>query len=95
MLLEVFGQVFISLGSSFGYLIYFLQPKFIMLMVHLTQWSDVGGYVFGNLYGKTSFAKTISPKKTFEGVMGAIFLPTAFMCLFYILGQYSEGKYAL
>jgi len=95
MLLEVFGQVFISLGSSFGYLVYFLQPKFIMLMVHMTQWSDVGGFMFGNIYGKTSFAKTISPKKTFEGVAGAIFLPTFVMCLFYGIGQLSDGKYAL
>lgn len=36
MLLEVFGQVYISLGTSFGYLIYFMQPKFIMLMIHMT-----------------------------------------------------------
>ena len=95
MLLEVFGQVFISLGSAFGYMIYFLQPKFTMLMVHMTQWSDVGGYLFGKLFGKNPFAKTISPNKTWEGVFGAIFLPTFVNCLFYLVGHYSSGYYAL
>lgn len=47
------------------------------------------------MYGKTSFAKTISPKKTVEGVIGGIFLATFFNCLWYLVGYYSDGKYAL
>ena len=66
-----------------------------MLMVHMTQWSDVGGYVFGNLFGKDSFAKTISPKKTLQGLAGAIFLPTFFNCLFYLVAKYTDGEYGL
>ena len=75
MLLEVFGQVFISVATTFGYLLYYLNTKFVFILI-FTQWSDVGGYMFGKLYGKTKFARSISPKKTTQGVMGAIFLPT-------------------
>jgi len=51
--------------------------------------SDIGGFMFGNLYGKTSFAKSISPKKTWEGVIGAIILPILNNCVFYLIGNFS------
>lgn len=34
--------------------------------------SDIGGYIFGNLFGKHLLAPTISPKKTWEGLAGSI-----------------------
>ena len=36
LLLEVFGHVFISVTTTFGYMIYRLNPKFTMLLVHMT-----------------------------------------------------------
>jgi phosphatidate cytidylyltransferase len=36
--------------------------------------SDMGGYIFGNLFGKHLLAPTISPKKTWEGLIGSIVL---------------------
>ena len=83
--------MYLSLGSSFGYLIYFLQPKFICIMIYICQFSDIGGFVFGSIFGKTSFAKTISPKKTMEGVAGAIIFPCIMMTIFYWVGVWSDG----
>ena len=42
-----------------------------------------------------ALAKTISPKKTLEGVAGAIFLPTFMNCCFYLAGRLSSGYLAL
>ena len=36
ILLEVFGHLFISLGASFGYMIYRMNAKFIVLGIHFT-----------------------------------------------------------
>jgi CDP-diglyceride synthetase len=96
MLLEVFGHVFISIATSFGYLIYYLQPNFCMYGIMISQWSDFGGLMFGSNFGKTPFASSISPSKTFEGVYGAIGWPcTVITAAFYFIGKYSEGKYAI
>ena len=56
LLLEIFGHVFISLATTTAYLLYFLEPKFMVLVCHLAQWSDVGGLMFGKLFGKHPFA---------------------------------------
>ncbi len=36
--------------------------------------SDVGGYVFGSLFGRRRLAPRISPNKTVEGAVGGLFL---------------------
>ena len=64
MLLEVFGQVWISMTTTFAYMLYFLNPKYVMILVFTTGWSDVGGFAFGSMFGKTKFASSISAKKT-------------------------------
>lgn len=61
----------------------------------MTQWSDAGGYLFGSRWGKTPFANSISPNKTMEGISGAFIMPILVSTVFYQIGQYSEGKYAL
>ncbi len=41
----------------------------------VTAWqSDNGALFFGSLFGKHLFVPAVSPKKTMEGVLGAIFL---------------------
>ena len=44
------------------------QPLFLILIVIA---SDIGGYIFGNLFGKNKIAQKISPNKTWEGFLGA------------------------
>ena len=49
------------------------QFYLIYLMV-VTKFSDMGAYVFGSLFGRHPFAPHISPKKTWEGFFGALLL---------------------
>ena len=44
------------------------QALFLLLIVIA---SDIGGYIFGNLFGKNKIARNISPNKTWEGFFGA------------------------
>lgn len=58
-----------------------------MYGIMMSGWSDTGGLMFGMVFGKTPFAKSISPSKTFEGVLGAILWPcTVITFIFYLLG---------
>ena len=74
LLLEIFGQLYISLITSFGYVFYCTQPKYIAVLFCLSWQADNGGLLFGSLFGKNPFAHGISPKKTREGIIGAIIL---------------------
>lgn len=52
-------------------------PKGIGFLVFwiITAWqSDNGALFFGSLFGSHPFVPVVSPKKTMEGVFGAIFL---------------------
>lgn len=58
----------------------------------MSAWSDTGGIMFGMVFGKSKFAYSISPNKTFEGVIGAVIWPsTVITYIFYYLGQHSDG----
>ena len=49
---------------------------FTVLMLLLTVWaSDTGGYVFGKAYGGPKWVPSISPNKTWAGLLGAMILP--------------------
>ena len=51
--------------------------------------------LIGSAIGKTPFARSISPTKTVEGLIGAIFVPTFVSVLFYLTGEYTEGDWAI
>ena len=46
----------------------------IFIFIALTALSDTGGYFSGILFGKHKLAPKISPKKSYEGLLGSIFL---------------------
>ena len=46
----------------------------LLLAVTIIVLADVGGYVAGNLFGRHKLAPTISPGKTWEGLLGGLFL---------------------
>ena len=81
--------------TTFGYLLYYLNSKYVVLLVFNTSWGDVGGYLFGKIYGKTKFARSISPKKTTEGVAGAIFLTMFMSAVLWLLSYLTDGRWAL
>lgn len=51
------------------------QSMFLMLFLLIgICFNDIGGYIFGMLFGKHKMNQRISPKKTWEGFVGGIFL---------------------
>lgn len=63
-LLECYGHLFTTLPASCCSKIFFIDPKFIVLLIFLSQMSDAGGLFVGSLIGKNPFAHSISPNKT-------------------------------
>jgi phosphatidate cytidylyltransferase len=57
----------------------------LMYIVFTTQFNDVSQYVWGNLFGQHKVIPSISPNKTWEGLVGGI-LTSAILSLF--LGPY-------
>lgn len=89
ILLEVYGHVLISLTTSCGYLVYSKDRKILNYAMNFSQWSDGGGLLFGSWLGKTPFANSISPKKTIQGVIGAIVLPMVIATAFWFVQHYA------
>jgi phosphatidate cytidylyltransferase len=78
----VFGLLYIPWLFSFITKIIYLTPRvedglttgqyYVLYLVAVTKFSDMGAYVFGSLFGRHPFAPHISPKKTWEGFAGAM-----------------------
>ncbi len=82
MAYTLFGLLWIPWMFNFTTNILFLAPPvdgmqtgqyYILFLVAVTKFSDMGAYVFGSLFGKNPFVPHISPKKTWEGFAGALF----------------------
>ena len=83
MAYTLFGLFWIPWMFSFIIKILFLPPRgpegdptgqfYVLFLVAVTKFSDMGAYVFGSLFGKHPFVPHISPKKTWEGFIGALF----------------------
>jgi len=48
-------------------------PWHLLMLVFVVKCSDIGAYTFGRLFGRHKFSPVISPKKTWEGMAGAVF----------------------
>jgi phosphatidate cytidylyltransferase len=48
------------------------SPWHLLMLVFVVKCADIGAYTFGRLFGKHKFSPVISPKKTWEGMAGAI-----------------------
>lgn len=49
----------------------------VLWLVAVSKFTDVGGLLVGSKWGKTRFAPKISPKKTWEGVLGGLAMAVA------------------
>jgi phosphatidate cytidylyltransferase len=47
-------------------------PWHLLMFVFVVKCSDIGAYTAGRLFGKHKFSPVISPKKTWEGMAGAV-----------------------
>lgn len=84
---DILGYCYFIVGFTYGYLI--LKKGFSYLFVAwLAGWQgDNGGLLFGRLCGKHKMAPWISPKKTYEGCIGAVIFSVATMILCYALSE--------
>ena len=53
---------------------------YVLWLIVVTKFSDMGAYVAGSLFGKHPLVPHISPKKTWEGFFGALVFSTAGAC---------------
>jgi len=83
-LLKLFGTIFIVISF---YTIFNIRNGFdrdylhLLLVVIICISTDIGGYVFGNIFKGPKLTK-ISPKKTYSGVIGSFLLSLIFTNLF-------------
>ena len=49
-------------------------PWHLLMFIFVVKCSDIGAYTAGRLFGKHKFSPEISPKKTWEGMAGAVAL---------------------
>lgn len=94
----VFGLLYIPWLFSFVTKIIYLTPRlesgattgqyYVLYLVAVTKFSDMGAYVFGTLFGRHPFAPHISPKKTWEGFAGALL--TSLLCSYWMYALMPE-----
>ena len=83
-LLKLFGTIFIVISF---YAIFNIRHEFdrdyfhLLLVIIICVSTDIGGYVFGNIFKGPKLTK-ISPKKTYSGVIGSFLLSLIFTNLF-------------
>ena len=83
-LFKFFGSIFIVISF---YTIFNIRNEFdrdyfhLLLVVIICVSTDIGGYVFGNIFKGPKLTK-ISPKKTYSGVIGSFLLSLIFTNLF-------------
>lgn len=94
----VFGLFYIPWLFSFLTKIIYLTPRlegglttgqyYVLYLVAVTKFSDMGAYVFGTLFGRHPFAPHISPKKTWEGFAGALI--SSLLCSYWMYALMPE-----
>jgi phosphatidate cytidylyltransferase len=83
-LLKLSGTIFIVISF---YTIFNIRHEFdrdyfhLLLVIIICVSTDIGGYVFGNIFKGPKLTK-ISPKKTYSGVIGSFLLSLIFTNLF-------------
>jgi phosphatidate cytidylyltransferase len=81
---KIFGTIFIIISF---YTIFKIRNEFdrdyfhLLLVIIICMSTDVGGYLFGNVFKGPKLTK-ISPKKTYSGVIGSFLLSIIFTNLF-------------
>ena len=80
----LFGVIYIPWLFLFMAKLLYLTPRdalghttgqyLVLFVIAVTKFTDVGAFLCGSVFGRTPFFPNISPKKTWEGVLGALIL---------------------
>ncbi len=72
---------FIYIGWMFGHLAFLANATnaygYLLYIIFATEINDVAAFACGKLFGKHPFRSNISPKKTWEGALGALLVSLA------------------
>ena len=67
---------FLYIGWMFGHLAFLANASnaygYLLYLIFAVEVNDVAAYTFGRLFGRHPLRSNISPKKTWEGAMGAL-----------------------
>ena len=88
MAVTLFGLIYVAWLGNFITRINFADSNgryFVMLLVVVTKFTDMGAYLIGSTLGRHKMIPRISPKKTWEGTAGGIAFAVggAVMCLYW------------
>lgn len=105
MAYTLFGLLWIPWMFSFIIKILYLPPRlpngeptgqyYVLFLLLVTKFSDMGAYAFGSLFGKHPFVPHISPKKTWEGFAGALFAALIGGCIMFFVSPTSIPAFSL
>ena len=92
----LFGLMYVPWLLNFIQKIFFFPgvegKYFLLYFILLTKFSDMGAYLVGSLIGRHKMIPRISPGKTWEGFVGAIFISTgASVAFVHFLGGHLAG----
>jgi len=95
MAVTLLGLIYVAWLGNFITRINFTSDQgryFVMLLVVVTKFTDMGAYIIGSTLGRHKMIPRISPKKTWEGTAGGIVFAIggAVMCLYWP-HQLSQG----
>lgn len=98
MAVTIFGLLYVAWLGNFITRVNFASEQgryFVMLLVVVTKFTDIGAYLTGSTIGRHKFSPRISPKKTWEGTFGGIAFAVggAVMCLYWP-PKLSDGMHA-
>ena len=71
--LQFFGIVLLIISFSFAFILRDKSLGFFILVILISISSDIGGFIFGKIFGGRKLTK-ISPNKTYAGAFGSYFL---------------------
>jgi len=95
----LFGVIYIPWLFLFMAKLLYMTPRdlhgfatgqyLVLFVIAVTKFTDVGAFLCGSLFGRTPFFPKISPKKTWEGIGGALVLAVLVgIGIFHFLGHH-------